>query len=60
LWKRIFYLRRNNSRDAIYDVGGVCIYVRPEAEYFDLKFAESVQGWYKKWLYVKDETTGNQ
>ena len=60
LWKRIFYLRRNNSRDAIYDVGGVCICVRPEAGYFDLKFADSVQGWRKKWLYVKDETTGDQ
>ena len=60
LWKRIFYLRRNNSRDAIYDVGGVCICVRPEAGYFDLKFADSVQGWRKKWLYVKDESTDNQ
>ncbi|KAM0869630.1 hypothetical protein ACQ4PT_040555 [Festuca glaucescens] len=60
LWKRIFYLRRNNLRDAIYDVRDVCICVRPEARYFDLKFADSVQGWRKKWLYVKDKTTGNQ
>ncbi|KAM0864835.1 hypothetical protein ACQ4PT_043664 [Festuca glaucescens] len=60
LWKRIFYLRRNNSRNAIYDVGGVCICVRPEAGYFDMKFADSVQGWRKKWLYVKDESTGTQ
>ena len=60
LWKRIFYLRRNNSRNAIYDVGGVCICVRPEVGYFDLKFADSVQGWRKKWLYVKDESTGTQ
>jgi hypothetical protein len=34
--------------------------VRPEAGYFDLKFADSVQGWCKKWLYVKDESTDNQ
>ncbi|KAM0842782.1 hypothetical protein ACQ4PT_058140 [Festuca glaucescens] len=60
LWKRIFYLRRNNSRNAIYNVGGVCICVWPEAGYFDLKFADSVQGWRKKWLYVKDESTGTQ
>ena len=55
LWKHIFYLRRNNSKNAIYNVGGVYICVRPEASYFDLKFADSVQGWRKKWLYVKDE-----
>jgi hypothetical protein len=30
LWKRIFYLRRNNSKNTIYNVGGVCICVRPE------------------------------
>jgi hypothetical protein len=34
--------------------------VRPEADYFDLKFADSVQGWRKKWLYVMDETTSDQ
>ncbi|KAM0839812.1 hypothetical protein ACQ4PT_060052 [Festuca glaucescens] len=60
LWKCIFYLRRNNSRNAIYNEGGVCICVRPEAGYFDMKFADSVQGWRKKWLYVKDEPTGSQ
>ncbi|KAK1691911.1 hypothetical protein QYE76_008608 [Lolium multiflorum] len=60
LRKCIFYLRCNNSRNAINGVGGVCICVRPEARYFDLKFADSVQGWRKKWLYVKDESTGTQ
>ncbi|KAM0861187.1 hypothetical protein ACQ4PT_046049 [Festuca glaucescens] len=60
LWKRIFYLRRNHSRNAIYNVGGVYICVRPEAGYFDLKFADSVQGWRKKWLYVKDKSTSTQ
>jgi hypothetical protein len=34
--------------------------VRPEARYFDLKFADSVKGWRKKWLYIKDESTGTQ
>ncbi|KAM0929881.1 hypothetical protein ACQ4PT_001336 [Festuca glaucescens] len=60
LWKRIFYLRRNNSRNTIYNVGGVCICVRPEVGYFDVKFADSVQGWRKKWLYVKDESSTAQ
>ena len=60
LWKRIFYLRRNNSKNTIYNVGGVVICVRPEVGYFDLKFADSVQGWRKKWLYVKDESSATQ
>ena len=34
--------------------------MRPEAKYFDLKFPDSVQGWRKKWLYVKDQKTGAQ
>jgi hypothetical protein len=60
LWKRIFYLRRNNSKNTIYNVGGVCICVRPEVRYFDVKFADSVQGWRRKWLYVKDESSATQ
>jgi hypothetical protein len=46
--------------NVIYNICGVCIYVRPEANYFDLKFVDSIQGWRKKWLYVKDESTGTQ
>jgi hypothetical protein len=60
MWKRIFYLRRNNSKNTIYNVGGVCICVRTEAGYFDFKSADSVQGWRKKWLYVKDESSDAQ
>jgi hypothetical protein len=56
LWKLIFYLCRNNSKNTIYNVGGVCICVRQEADYFYLKFADSIQGWHKKWLYVKHES----
>jgi hypothetical protein len=41
-------------------VGGVCICFRPEAGYFDVKFADSVQGWRTKWLYIKDESTADQ
>ncbi|KAK1682559.1 hypothetical protein QYE76_043407 [Lolium multiflorum] len=55
LWRRIFYLRRNNSRNVVYNVGGVSICVRPDVDYFDIKFPDSVQGWHKRWLYVQDE-----
>ncbi|KAK1677040.1 hypothetical protein QYE76_037888 [Lolium multiflorum] len=60
LWKHIFYLRRNNSKNTINNVGGVCICVRPEVGYFDVKFADSVQGWRRKWIYVKDESSDAQ
>ncbi|KAK1613808.1 hypothetical protein QYE76_019325 [Lolium multiflorum] len=60
LWKRIFFLRRNNSKNVIYNVGGVCICVRPDVDYFDVKFTDSVQGWRRKWLYIKDESSASQ
>ncbi|KAK1608043.1 hypothetical protein QYE76_031716 [Lolium multiflorum] len=60
LWKCIFYLRHNNSRNAVYNVGGVCICVRSDVDYFDVKFPDSVQGWRKKWLYIQEEYVGNQ
>ncbi|KAK1617634.1 hypothetical protein QYE76_023151 [Lolium multiflorum] len=53
LWKRIFLLRRNGSPNVAYNIGGV-ICVRPDVEYFDVKFPDSVQGWRKKWLYVHE------
>jgi hypothetical protein len=44
LWKHIFYLRRNRSRNVTYNVGGVCICFRPDVDYFDVKFPDSIQG----------------
>ncbi|KAK1613662.1 hypothetical protein QYE76_019179 [Lolium multiflorum] len=55
LWKRIFYLRRNGSHNIAYNIGGVVICVRPDVEYFDIKFPDSVQGWRRRWLYVREE-----
>ncbi|KAK1607703.1 hypothetical protein QYE76_031376 [Lolium multiflorum] len=55
LWKRIFYLHRNGFHNIAYNIGGVVICVRPDVEYFDVKFPDSVQGWRKRWLYVREE-----
>ncbi|KAK1668448.1 hypothetical protein QYE76_056607 [Lolium multiflorum] len=55
LWKRIFLVRRNSSHNTAYNVGGVVICVRPDVEYFDVKFPDSVQGWRKRWLYSHEE-----
>ncbi|KAK1611387.1 hypothetical protein QYE76_035060 [Lolium multiflorum] len=58
LWKRIFFCRRNGSPNVAYNIGGVVISVRPEVDYFDVKFPNSVQGWRKKWLYIQEENNG--
>ncbi|KAK1693004.1 hypothetical protein QYE76_009701 [Lolium multiflorum] len=60
LWKRIFYLRRNNSRNFVYNVGGVCNCIRPDVDYFDVKFPDSVQGWRRRWLYIQEEYVNSQ
>ncbi|KAK1608060.1 hypothetical protein QYE76_031733 [Lolium multiflorum] len=59
LWKRIFLCRRNGSSSIAYNIGGVVICVRPDVEYFDVKFPDSVQGWRKKWLYIREENHGS-
>ncbi|KAK1653857.1 hypothetical protein QYE76_071662 [Lolium multiflorum] len=60
LWKRIFLLRRNGSHNIAYNIGGVVICVRPDVEYFNIKFPDSVQGWRKRWLYVREECPDSQ
>ncbi|KAK1684129.1 hypothetical protein QYE76_044977 [Lolium multiflorum] len=57
LWKRIFCPRRNGSHNVSYNIGGIVICVRPDVEYFDVKFPDSVQGWRKIWLYVHEESS---
>ncbi|KAK1680054.1 hypothetical protein QYE76_040902 [Lolium multiflorum] len=59
LWKRIFLCHRNGSSTASYNIGGVVICIRPDVEYFDVKFPDSVQGWRKKWLYIHEENHGS-
>ncbi|KAK1663286.1 hypothetical protein QYE76_051445 [Lolium multiflorum] len=58
LWKCIFFCRCNGSPNVAYNIGGVVICVRPDVEYFDVKFPDSVQGWLKKWLYIHEENHG--
>ncbi|KAK1695820.1 hypothetical protein QYE76_012517 [Lolium multiflorum] len=58
LWKRIFFCRRNGSSNVAYNIGGVVISVRSSVNYFDVKLPDSVQGWRKKWLYIREENHG--
>ncbi|KAK1617237.1 hypothetical protein QYE76_022754 [Lolium multiflorum] len=58
LWKRIFFCRRNGSANVAYNIGGVVISIRSSVNYFDVKLPDSVQGWRKKWLYIREENHG--
>ncbi|KAK1628836.1 hypothetical protein QYE76_003151 [Lolium multiflorum] len=58
LWKRIFFCRRNGSPNVAYNIGGVVISIRSTANYFDVKLPDSVQGWRKRWLYIREENHG--
>ena len=56
LWKRIFFVKRQGGAG----VGSFEVSIRPDVEYFDIRMLESVQGWRKKWFYVRDETNAAQ
>jgi hypothetical protein len=55
LWKHIFYLHRNASKEEIHDVGGAIIVVCADAQYFKFPLADSIQHWRTKLFYVKDQ-----
>jgi hypothetical protein len=54
LWKYLFRLRRNVSKEEIHDLGGTIVSVRSESQYLKFEIAESVQNWRQKWFYIKD------
>jgi hypothetical protein len=37
------------------ELGGAVVSVRAEVYYLDFAMAASVQGWKKKWFYIKDQ-----
>jgi hypothetical protein len=53
LWK-IFFVKSYNSSSGSFVTGGVGFVVRKEANYFNFRMRESVQGWMLKWFYIKD------
>jgi hypothetical protein len=44
LWRKIFYVKRDNGNDGPPVVGGVGFVVRKEVNYFNYPMKESVQG----------------
>jgi hypothetical protein len=37
------------------ELGGAIVSVRSESHYLEFNMAVSVQGWRKKWFYIKDQ-----
>jgi hypothetical protein len=54
LRKFLFRLRPSVSLSKKPELGGAIVSVRAEVHYLDFNMAASVQGWRKKWFYIKD------
>jgi hypothetical protein len=54
LWKYLFRLRLSVSLSKMHELGGAVVSVRAESQYLEFSMAASVQGWRKKWFYIKD------
>jgi hypothetical protein len=55
LWKYLFRLRPSVSLAKKPELGGAVIPVHTESQYLEFSMAASVQGWKKKWFYIKDQ-----
>jgi hypothetical protein len=54
-WKYLFRLRPSVSLTKSLELGGAVIFVRTESQYLEFSMPASVQGWKKKWFYIKDK-----
>ena len=50
-------MKRSNAE---YAIGGITISIKAKDAYFDLEKLDSVQGWRKRWFYVKDQAAPSQ
>jgi hypothetical protein len=55
LWKYLFRLRPSVALSKRPELGGAVVSVRAESQYLEFSMAASVQGWRKKWFYIKDQ-----
>ncbi|WP_250481373.1 hypothetical protein, partial [Caballeronia sp. GAOx1] len=54
MWKSLFLVCKNNGKGGLpYPVGGFGIQVRGDTTYFEMNKSDSVQGWRKKWFYIR-------
>jgi hypothetical protein len=54
LWKFLFRLRPSVALSKKPELGGAVISIHAEYQYLEFSMAASVQGWRKKWFYIKD------
>jgi hypothetical protein len=54
LWKYLFRLRPSVALSKRPDLGGAVVSVHTESQYLEFSMATSMQGWRKKWFYLKD------
>jgi hypothetical protein len=54
-----FHLCPSVPLDKNPELGGAVISVRAELHYLEFNMAISVQGWRKKWFYIKDQKTAS-
>jgi hypothetical protein len=54
LWKYLFCLCPSVALSKRPKLGRAVISVRAESQYLEFSMAASVQGWRKKWFYLKD------
>jgi hypothetical protein len=54
LWKFLFRLRPSVALTKKPELGGAVVSIRAESQYLEFSMAASVQGWRKKWFYIKD------
>jgi hypothetical protein len=55
LWKFLFRPRPSISLAKNPELGGAVVFVHSESHYLEFNMAVSVQGWRKKWFYIKDQ-----
>jgi hypothetical protein len=59
LWKFLFRIRPSVSLAKNPELGGAVVSVRTKVHYLEFNMAASVQGWRKKWFYIKDQKTAS-
>jgi hypothetical protein len=55
LWKFLFRLHPSVALSKKPELGGAVVSVHSELHYLEFNMAASVQGWRKKWFYIKDQ-----
>jgi hypothetical protein len=59
LWKYLFRLGPSGYLSEVLELGGAIVSVRSKSHYLEFQMAQSVQGWRKKWFYIKDQKSSD-